>query len=368
MVVMDLKIDNFCMFDNFHVNMSYPKKIVNSAIENEYLGDFENFRYKKVNILMGSNATGKTTLGKMLVSIFNFIAKRESSYLTRFIRDKEKKASIEMDFVPELNELYRIKIELPAMKKDAISIHDFDIEVKSTKISKRDTYEKCAKKLDNSNISKNIEDIPKFGWYFTYPKDADNVQGIYIDKLENQNFQKVLEIILKTLDKSIQKIEKIEKVDNAYAIFLCDRDLIIQNNKLIDGNLLSSGTVAGIDIADLVYSILYHINGFYYCDEKFSYIHSDIEKQLLAIMLSKIGKNEQLFFTTHNLEITDLKLPKHSFNFMKKEQYDCYTTIECISASSKLKKASDTLKYAMNNDMFGSTPDVSLLYELEDIS
>ena len=57
MIIMDLKIDNFLAFKNFHMNMAYPKKIVNSYIPNEHLKDRSNFRYKKVNILMGSNAT-----------------------------------------------------------------------------------------------------------------------------------------------------------------------------------------------------------------------------------------------------------------------------------------------------------------------
>ena len=29
MIIMDLKIDNFCAFKDFHMNMAYPKKIVN---------------------------------------------------------------------------------------------------------------------------------------------------------------------------------------------------------------------------------------------------------------------------------------------------------------------------------------------------
>ena len=51
MIVMDVRIDNFYAFKNFHMNMSYPKKIVNSYIEDEYLSERPNFRYKKVNIL-----------------------------------------------------------------------------------------------------------------------------------------------------------------------------------------------------------------------------------------------------------------------------------------------------------------------------
>ena len=41
MIIMDIKIDNFFAFKNFHMNMSYPKKIVDSTIEKEYLESIE---------------------------------------------------------------------------------------------------------------------------------------------------------------------------------------------------------------------------------------------------------------------------------------------------------------------------------------
>ena len=52
MLIMDIKIDNLYAFKNFHMNMSYPKKIVDSTIPEEYLHDRPNFRYKKLNIIM----------------------------------------------------------------------------------------------------------------------------------------------------------------------------------------------------------------------------------------------------------------------------------------------------------------------------
>lgn len=102
MIIMDLKLDNLCCFRDFHVNFSYPRKV-----ENEYLEGFPNFRYKKINIIMGSNATGKTSLGRVILSIFNFIDKRNADIITRFISNKNKVASFSMDFVDD-NKLYRI--------------------------------------------------------------------------------------------------------------------------------------------------------------------------------------------------------------------------------------------------------------------
>ena len=57
---------------------------------------------------------------------------------------------------------------------------------------------------------------------------------------------------------------------------------------------------------------------FYYCDEHFSYIQSDIEKRIFGIMLDRIGANEQLIFTTHNTDMLDLNLPKHSYMFLRR--------------------------------------------------
>ena len=82
MIIMDLKINNFFAFENFHINFSYPKKIVNSYLEDEFLEGYPNFRYQKINIIMGSNATGKTSLGKMILAIFNLINKKNIDYIS----------------------------------------------------------------------------------------------------------------------------------------------------------------------------------------------------------------------------------------------------------------------------------------------
>lgn len=73
MVILNLVLKKIYGFDDFTINFSYPKKIVNSFIEAEHLKDRERFRYKKAVILMGANATGKTSLGKALLRIFAYM-------------------------------------------------------------------------------------------------------------------------------------------------------------------------------------------------------------------------------------------------------------------------------------------------------
>ena len=72
MLVLNLELDNLFGFEDFKINFSYPKKIENSSIKDEFLKDRPNFRYKKVNILLGANSTGKTFIGKAMMAILTF--------------------------------------------------------------------------------------------------------------------------------------------------------------------------------------------------------------------------------------------------------------------------------------------------------
>ena len=73
MILMNLFLDGIYGFHDFSINFSYPKKIVNSIIDAEHLKGRERFRYKKAVVLMGANATGKTSLGKALLRIFEYM-------------------------------------------------------------------------------------------------------------------------------------------------------------------------------------------------------------------------------------------------------------------------------------------------------
>lgn len=61
----------------------------------------------------------------------------------------------------------------------------------------------------------------------------------------------------------------------------------------------------------------------------------------------------------------NLNLPKHSFAFMKKEIEDGEYKVGITFASEILKRNTDSVKCAMENDVFGSIPDDSLLDDLE---
>lgn len=368
MIIMDLKINNFFAFQNFHINMSYPKKIVNSYIEGEFLEERENFRYKKVNILMGANATGKTSIGQMLMTIFNFIKRKEYTTLKEKVCNKQKMASFSMDFVLNQKKLYRIDVIL--FPEDSDENDEIKVSVRAVDINKRDNYEMCAKKIDQlpiymeSDFVSELEQIERMGWLFSYP--SDSVNGV-VKCPKNPQFSQILDYTLRALDPSIEKVEKLKKVENAYVIRMESQDLIIQDGEVIKNNILSSGTKAGIDVADMLSSIYARECGFYYCDEKFSYIHSEIEKAFLSIMINGLHENDQIFFTTHNMDILDMPLPKHSFTFLQKDIYDKERPIKCVNAGDFLKRNTDSIRNAVDNDLFSVAPNVDLIYRIEEL-
>lgn len=369
MIIMDLRIDNFMLFKNFHMNMSYPKKIVDSGIEEEFLKGRENFRFKKVNIVMGANAVGKTSMGKILMHVFNFIEHGKKENLLDCVGDKGKAATVTIDFVDELYRLNRVDIQvIPEDEGNNRPI--LKVCARSVEIGKKDNYEICVQKLEkipaqfSSDADAEFEKVFPLGWMFAYTPDSYNGRVRCVDC---ESYPVILDYTLRTLDPSIIKVEKLQEVKDSYVIRMKQQDLIIQDGKVIENNILSSGTKAGIDVARMLCGIYEGCYGFYYCDELFSYVHSDIEKAFLSVMINQLKHDQQLFFTTHNSDVLDMQLPKHSFCFLKKDTSDEDEPIKCVEASKYLKRNTDSLRNAVENDLFSAAPNLELIYELENI-
>lgn len=367
MIIMDIKADNLYAFKNFHMNMSYPKKIVDSTISEEYLNDRQNFRYKKVNIIMGGNATGKTSLGKLLMTFTNYFEDGMYKRFTSKIDNEKKHAFLKIDFVTNENRLYRFQLSVRPKAEVEYKEDDVDINVYFTPIGIRDNYENCAKRLDESDCNKiSYDQINTSGWYFSYPQDAWK-KKTYIPIEENEKYLYILKQILITLDPSIKDVIKVKEVDNTYAIKLDHCSVIIKDGQIANGEVLSSGTKAGLDISYIIASLVCDKHDLYYCDELFSYVNSDVEKACLSIMIEKLTGRKQLFFTTHNTEILDMQLPKHTFTFLKKDVRDIDLPIKCIHAEQYLKRNTDSLKNAVENDLFCTAPELHKLYEIADL-
>ena len=368
MVVLDVRLDNFYAFKNFHANFTYPKRIVGSSVKEEHMPDRPNFRYKKVNVFVGANASGKTTFGRVLMKIFNFIDKKNYDYITEVISDQDKEAYFALDLASQSNDFYRVICRVTPSFGEKYCAENIKIEIRKVKISSRDSYESCAKKVDGEfvpadNYMEELEKIEDLTWMFRYPGEEKSISNL---PNKDERFCRIIECILKSLDPSIKEVNISQDVDSAYVIHFENKSIVLQNYDLLDTDFLSSGTKAGIGVAQILYSLMKGRNSFYYCDEKFSYIHSDVEKAVLSLMIDYIGPADQLFFTTHNTDILDMNLPKHSFTFLRKDVTNTETPVTFIDASSFLKRNTDSLRMAVENGLFSASPSVDLVYSIID--
>ncbi|KXA25863.1 ATP/GTP-binding protein [Fusobacterium animalis] len=371
MIMMNLEIDNFFCFKDFSINFSYKRKLNKSTIPYEYLEDYPNFRFKKLNILMGSNASGKTVFGKMLMVIFNFLEQRNLNLLLDAINLNTEEAKFTLDFILpnsiSKKSLYRLEVvifkniveKLELIECELEKLDSFEIALERLLSSgKRETLFKSKNNNEEKmelvltrEMKDLLEKLSNFGWYFCFPEEG-------VDKPRYR--KNVLEIILKTFDTSITKVEKVKNTNNGFLIYFTHgKNLLIQDGKPPAGNnMLSSGTKEGIKIAEVITAILDLKNRPFYIDEQFVHVHPEIEKTIISIIIDLIGKESQVFFTTHNLEILDMNLPIHSFVFLHRDKY----ITEVIYPEKILVNKNDRgLKNLAENNLFNTIPDVSLL-------
>ena len=360
MIVLNLTLDGIYGFRDFTINFTYPKKIVNSIVEQEHLGGRERFRYKKAVVLMGANATGKTSLGRSLLHIFGYMKTGNPASLFEMV--SAGKGSFCIDFVNGDYRLQRLSANIDRTNEKV------DIQYLSAEIEQMDSYEKCVEKLkDYTSEAVRTPDalkrlIGEVKCRFAYPEIEKSMK---LNGVNRNILLHTLRAVVGTLDPTLQDIRISKDLKDTFIIRRNDAEIIIQEGKLLNREELSSGTAEGIDVALFLAAILSKESTFYYCDEHFSYIQSDIEQRIFGIMLDHIGYNEQLIFTTHNTDMLDLNLPKHSYVFLRKKLEGDRYQVTAISASDVLKRNTDSLRNAVENDVFASLPADSLLDELE---
>lgn len=373
MIVMNLELDNIYGFKDFKINFSYPKKIVNSIIENEYLEGRPNFRYKKAIVLLGANATGKTSLGRALLRIFAFLETGDFSSIQQMVANKQKQTRISIDFVNIGYVLHRLTMVINPESMIGKKVpYQIGINYETAKILKQDTYEKAVTKLAHVDYKQSILAqlffSKKIGPINSYMAIEDSFNKQETSSIDQQLFLKTLIAVIGTLDPTLTDISILEGIEDSYVIRRDGQEIIIQKGRLANPELLSSGTVSGIEIAILLARIISNSNGFYFCDEHFSFIHTELEKRIFGIMVENLQGNEQLIFTTHNSDMMDLLLPKHSYAFMRKQKEGDVYKISTIFASDILKRNTDSVRCAAENDVFSSIPDESKLDSLSNLN
>lgn len=356
MIILDVKLYNIYNFDDFEIDFTFPKKIRDSIVGDEFLEGRERFRYRKAVVLMGANATGKTSLGRALLKICAFCNSGNPAELYELVSDGTD-GSFSIDLVNTGFIMHRINCNIH------FDTQKVDVNYGSCDIQKLDSYEKCAEKISADEIitdySMLFKKIGRLDYKFAYPEIETSLKtsGIKKDKL-----LKALRAVVKTLDPSFSEVVESRDLKDSYILRRNGAEIIIQDGKILNRSVLSSGTAEGIDVAVFLAEIMSRNGGFYYCDEHFSFIQSDIEKRIFGIMMDHLGRDAQLIFTTHNTDMLDLNLPKHSFMFLRRDKQN---HVDVISASDILKRNTDSVKCAVENDVFSSLPDDSPLDALE---
>ncbi|EOX6949219.1 TPA: ATP-binding protein [Klebsiella michiganensis] len=398
-----LKISNLYSFKDTELNLSFTRKPVNAPLDYEFLSSRPKFYFKKVCIISGANASGKTSFGRVLLGVQNFIDKKQLSpvYIGNGLNTNTS-ASFEVDYVNISTNMHN-SLHLSIMKDESGTLEITKLKFASVLIGKNESCASTTNKLKkiieagkifksekseciNSEIQGLIGALESFklhktnyGWHYILSENTEtnnNLSEINADVLSavlktfDNTIQNVLPLVTKTGKKNKSKVEK-NQVEGFSILFANnDKVMIDLDGDITNTNRLSRGTYEAIRISHLL-SRLVNVykeeqktrRGYdctYFLDEKMAYTHSELEKLIVTLIISKLGRFSQFFYTTHNYDILSLDLPIHSFIFTKKDE----GVTKFIEASSVCKKNDRKLISYVKNDCFGTLPDLSLIEDI----
>jgi len=157
---------------------------------------------------------------------------------------------------------------------------------------------------------------------------------------------------------------------SGFSIRFYNNDVVIatKSGEVANYERLSKGTYDAVKLSHFVSSItadfreadVHDACNLYFLDERMAYVHSELERCIITLIISRLKTNSQFIYTTHNSDIYKLDLPIHSYTFIKKTG----GRSDFIDASSILKKNDRNLARYVENDIFGILPDLSLIEAL----
>lgn len=360
MVITNVYLDNLYCFNDFSCSFTYPKKIVNSTIKNEFLDLAPNFKYKKANIIIGPNASGKTCFGEAILSIFVLLTKKAFDY-ERIVSDKNCKAKFEIEIIDDNNIFYLIE-------GDIVSKETILVKVVEEKINFDDIYVKVRKKVKEKNRITNAINYLLLDNNFSFSREffialRDTTQesiNLGFLSYDESEYLDILNKLLKTLDPSIKRVAKSSEITNCIIVETQSSVIPIENGKNLKEILyLSSGTKYALVLANIIFALKFGFSNFIYIDERFSNLNSDVELNLISLLIDLLPDCSQLFITTHNVNVLDMNLPIHSFNFLTN-----HGKIALINAAERIIKNNVSVKNQYENNRFENLPNTIFINEI----
>lgn len=283
---------------------------------------------QKILALTGGNASGKSTTLFLIFQVCFLL--NNGTWNGTFLDFKDTKKPIKLHVEFFLNDfiyLYDIEITLNTVRYIGSDTMTPMFVIKNESLYKTKYNPKYGRKylekgsfevinieendkktINNFGISiiKNITQNSVIANYFgpnvSYAGDISKLNNLY--NLIKKCDKNILTLVLKILDKSI---EKLEPMGNQLVKFkrVGNKDVIISFNEVL--NIVSSGTIKGLEIFIKLISTI-KSGGMIIIDE----IENSFTKLLLANILMLITdndinvKNAQLVFSTHYIEILNL--------------------------------------------------------------
>ena len=382
MIVLRVACDNFYMFKNFEVDFTYERKSNHYLSENDRLFTGSRIKVRKNLIVMGANVSGKTTFGKLLCMIFNFIYGKDLSEgpfnIPSARYDKSKDSSFEVEFVIDdtayllkacfrNDSLYTEKIFRQKIYK-SYSIQTLKKKLAESKPIKpydtvKDLFDIGCKSYAFASLKKLGELRKKFGFWFSFselPLNSSTYLGETNVKLLNDVLPKIDNSVISVKRLTVEGENGESAKTNSYQITFKNKEVLT----IPDGDLtrcdkrLSHGTFESIDFLFTFDELSKRKGYFFYIDERLSHMHSELEAYLIYQAFSKKSFDSQIFFTTHNAELLDLNAPITSFLFFRRSEEGFN---EVVYPSEVLRKNIRNLRMHYENDYFGVLPDYSVL-------
>ena len=203
MVVLKIQAKGLFNFKDLLVDLSYPKKISKSTIDSEHLDGYPNFRYKKAVILVGSNATGKTCLGRLIYNVSQYVNTGHEDYITKMAKGN---ASIDLFLVNDMPILFRLSVKL----------HNGHLSTSlyESKIGIKDSFENSEAGL-KATIDNDIKAIKNrvgvLNCQFAYPEISNKLD---ITEENRDAFLKTLKCVIGTLDPTLKDVVISKEIDN----------------------------------------------------------------------------------------------------------------------------------------------------------
>ncbi len=386
MIFLSLWLDNIYMFRDFRLDFTLERKSSHFLAGHDALFDGARIYVRKKLLILGANASGKTTFGRVLCIIQNYLIGRDPGSRINLLEkryDLSRPGMFEVDFALGEN-AYRVRCVFDEQgvkseglkcvkifpsytnkilrerldKADFIRTYERPAALKTTLLGKNSMVSVLLLQPDNEAYLKRFREEIHFSYVFS---DFASIEA----RLSLQETVKRLNHILPKIDNSVERIVGLKSddasvVSHSYVIiFKNGEQMTVPDGDLnrADRMRLSHGTYEALQFLNFLTNVKNNPNMMAFIDEQLAHLHSELEAYLLMKALL-VPRDGQLICTTHNSDLLDLNIgPQMVLLFRRTEE----GFNEALYISDRIKKNDRGFKGYYDNDFFGVMPDYSVL-------